>query len=99
MKSNPEIQALMNRISTMIQNQDENSPLEVLFSHYSEFCYPQNKSETSLQQDLRKTPHDTVPEYEDQIMDLVHIICFHYERISFINGLKAGVRLASELGE
>jgi hypothetical protein len=30
-------------------------------------------------------------------MDLVHMICFHYERISFINGLKAGVRLASEL--
>ena len=61
MKSNPEIQALMNRISTMIQNQDENSPLEVLFSHYSEFCYTQNKSEASLQQDLRKTLHDTVP--------------------------------------
>ena len=51
MKSNPEIQALMNRISAMIQNQDENSPLEVLFSHYSEFCYTQNKSEASLQQD------------------------------------------------
>lgn len=97
MKYNPDIQVLMDHISDMIQNQDENSPLEVLFSHYSEFCYPENQNEASLQRDLRKTLHDTVPEYEDQIMDLFHVTCFYYERISFINGLKAGVRLAQEL--
>lgn len=99
MKNNPEIQVLMDRISSMIRNQDENSPLEVLFSHYSEFCSPEDQTAVSLQHDLRKTLHDTVPEYEDQIMNLVHVICFHYEHISFINGLKAGVRLASELME
>lgn len=97
MNNNPEIQALMDRISAMVQNQDENSPLEILFSHYSEFCYPKNQNEVSVQQDLRKTLHSTIPEYEDQIMDLVHMICFHYERISFMGGLKAGVRLAQEL--
>ena len=99
MKYNSEIQALMERISAMIQSQDNDSPLEVLFSHYSEFCYTKNQTEADLQNDLRKTLHDTVPECEDQIMDLVHMICFHYERISFINGLKAGVRLAGELNE
>lgn len=99
MKNNPEIQALMDRICAMIQNQDEDSPLEVLFSHYSEFCYPENQHEVSVQQELRNTLNNVIPEFEDQIMDLVHMICFHYERISFINGLKAGVRLASELIE
>ena len=99
MKCNSEIQALMERISAMIQSQDNDSPLEVLFSHYSEFCYTKSQTEADLQNDLRKTLHDTVPECEDQIMDLVHMICFHYERISFINGLKAGVRLAGELME
>ena len=99
MKSNSEIQALVDRISAIIQQQDENSPLEVLFSHYSEFCYTKSQSEASLQQDLRKTLQEVASEYVDQIMDLFHVICFHYERMSFINGLKAGVRLASELKE
>ena len=99
MKCNAEIQALMDRISAMIQSQDDDSPLEVLFFHYSEFRYTKNQTEADLQNDLRKTLHDAVPECEDQIMDLVHMICFHYERISFINGLKAGVRLAGELNE
>ena len=99
MNRTPEVQELIDRISSMIQSQDDDSPLEVLFSHYSEFCYPDSPSDASPQQDLRKTLHNIAPEYVDQIMDLVHVICFHYERISFINGLKAGVRLASELME
>ena len=99
MKNNTEIHALLDRISAMIQNQDDNSPLEILFSHYSEFCYPDNQNEVSVQQELRNTLHSVIPEFEDQIMDLVHMICFHYERISFVGGLKAGVRLASELME
>lgn len=97
MNRNLEIQDLIDHISSLIQSYDDDSPLEVLFSHYYEFCYPDRQNDTSLQQDLRRILHSVAPECEDQIMNLVYIICFHYERISFIEGLKVGVRLATEL--
>lgn len=91
------INMLMDRLQSLSNSQDDDSPLEILFSHYSEFCNPQIQDDLHIQKELREVLLQCVPEQADQIMDLIHMICFHYERINFISGLKAGVRLATEL--
>lgn len=93
------IQQLMDQLLSYSESLDEDSPAEILFSHYSEFCYPENHDDLNLQTAFREALTQCAPEQADQLMDLIHMVCFHYERISFVSGLKAGVRLASELME
>ena len=91
------IKHLMDQMFAQSESVDNDSPLEILFSHCSEFCYPESPDAVKLQKALRESLQQCAPEQADQIMDLFQLICFHYERISFISGLKAGFRLASEL--
>ena len=99
MQKETQVQVLINQLSTTIAGQDDDSPLEILYSHYSEFCYPASPEGNRLYHQLQEIFHQIAPDYVDQLMDLANMIGCYHERVSFIAGLKNGVRLASELHE
>ena len=99
MNNETQVQILMERLSATVACQDDDSPLEILYSHYSEFTYPASPAGNSLYQQLREIFHQIAPEYMDLLMDIVNMVGCYHERISFIAGLRSGVRLANELIE
>ena len=78
---------------------DARSVLEMLYTYYSQYNRldtPQIKSDFEIlyQQLTGKSLREL-----DNIIDTVTILCWHHEKSGFIEGIKLGILLATELTE
>ena len=78
---------------------DTHSVLEMLYTYYSQYNHmdtPQIKSDikTLYQQLTGKSLRE-----RDNIIDTVTTRCWHHEKSGFIEGIKLGILLATELAE
>lgn len=78
---------------------DAHSVLEMLYTCYSQYNgldSPQIKSDfEALYQQLTGKPLREL----DNIIDIVTALCWHHEKSGFIEGIKLGILLATELEE
>ena len=78
---------------------DAHSILEMLYSHYTEF----NRMDTpQIKLDFEMLYHQLTGKSLrelDSIIDTVTTLCWHHEKSGFIEGIKLGILLATELAE
>ena len=76
---------------------DANSILEMLFTYYHECNNTDTDAVKAAFEDLYQRMHGMPLREMDRIVDVVCILCTEHEKAGFVEGVKVGVRLDSEL--
>ena len=76
---------------------DAGSILEMLFSYYHECNNTDTDAVKAAFEDLYQRMHGMPLREMDRIVDVVCILCTEHEKAGFVEGVKVGVRLDSEL--
>ena len=71
--------------------------LDLIYDNYAEFHGWDNPQSKEYYNALRALIEDRMPEDQEHFMDLVNMLCDTHEHTAFIDGIKVGVRLLSEL--
>ena len=74
-----------------------NSVLEMLFTYYHECNNTDTDAVKAAFEDLYQRMHGMPLREMDRIVDVVCILCTEHEKAGFVEGVKVGVRLDSEL--
>ena len=78
---------------------DANSILEMLFTYYHECNNTDTDAVKAAFEDLYQRMHGMPLREMDRIVDAVCTLCWEHEKAGFVEGMKVGLKLATDLAE
>ncbi len=88
---------LIKALSAKSSPEGDDSMLDLIYDNYAEFHSWNSHQSKEYYNAIRSLLADRIPDDQDQVMDLINMLCDAHEHVAFIDGLKTGAKLLCEL--